>query len=139
MREKGQSSLLDLDELGIVKGDDGSFKVRSKTLKASDIGPIGTVVQGKILDKEWMDFRGAKKLGLLMDMDMGEKESERLRKLALNKTNTVTLLGGFGENFGNWQNKIIEIVIESVEYNDEETSGMRVRIPPEATTQAKIE
>lgn len=138
MREKSQSSVLDLDELGIMRGDGESFKVRSKTLKAADIGPIGTVVRGKILDREWMEFKGVKKLGLLMDMDMGEKESDRLHKLALNKTNLVALLSGFGENFGNWQNKIIEIVIESVEYNDEEMSGMRVRIIPETEIQSKI-
>ena len=114
----------DLEKLGLVKTDKG-YESKSTNLKSSDIGKRGTIINAIINKAEMVEFNEEAKIVMTLTVpDLEEKGQGRT--LPLNVTNSKACLGIFGDDFDSWENKMIEIRVESTPYGKEIVDCMRI-------------
>lgn len=97
---------------------------QSKYLKASDLGPLHSEKRVKI--------KGA------TAEQIGEKEEVKLcvqftntnKELPLNKTNSRTLQGTFGDTTDTWADKVVVLYSTMVDLKGKMVPAVRIRIPP---------
>ena len=122
--EKRKMTKVDLEKLGLTKTDKG-YESKSTNLKSSDIGQRGTITQAVINKAEMVDFNDEAKIVLTVTVPDMEKDGEG-RTLPLNVTNSKACLDMFGDEFENWENKMLEIRIESTPYAGNVVDCMRL-------------
>lgn len=125
-----QIKLLDLEALGIEQNEDEEYQMKGKkTLKADDLGKVGSILDAAILDFETLTFEDGSKVILTLNIPaLGNKEEKRIRRLTLNKTNLVTLLNAFGVDGDKWINKMIELRVESTLFQGKKVPAIRVYV-----------
>jgi hypothetical protein len=119
---------LDLEKLGIQLQEDGEFGTAGKkTLKAADLGKLGTIKDAAILEVKPFQFATEYKVIMTLNIpSMGKEEDKRIRNLGLNKTNLVTLLNAYGSDTKGWINKMIELRVESTLFQGKKVDAIRV-------------
>lgn len=128
--ENGKQTTLNLEDFGVEKSEDGTYKGKSKkSLKAEDLGEVGDILDGAIMKAEVFEFDGEKKVIAELNIpDLGESEEQRIRSLALNKTNFLKLLNAFGNDLKNWENKMVELRVETANFQSKQVPAIRVYV-----------
>lgn len=62
---------------------------------------------------------------------------ELVQSVVLNKTNSVCLIGAYGEDTDRWIGKPVQITQEPVNFKGRVVPGLRLRVPPKATRGTK--
>jgi hypothetical protein len=100
----------------------GNEAFPSKYWRAADLEqPVVVVIDN--VTQEMIGEGEDKQLRTVMSFVDGDKQ------LILNKTNWITLEGGFGEESDDWRGQKIRLVRERVEFKGKSTFGVRVRLP----------
>lgn len=118
---------LDLESYGLEEKDDGSIVSRSfgESLKAEDVGKPGDAAEATILEVQEKIFdpvEGPKLILLLAVPKVGAEP----RRLALNKTNLLTLVNERGRDLTAWVNAELTLRVERTTFNGKQVPCIRV-------------
>lgn len=123
-KEETRKMKVDLGKLGMKKTEDG-YETEKKSLKSSDLGKRGTIVDALITKAAQGEYGDEEKIVLTLTIpDMKEQGIGKL--LPLNKTNLKACLESFGDELDNWENKMIELRVESTTYAGDTVDCIRL-------------
>lgn len=125
---------LKLETLGIVTEKDvkGKLKYKGKSINpsitAEELGETGTETEAIIKAAETVIFDEKPKVMLSVNIPkMEDSEDGPIRRLGLNKTNLITMLGLFGPDTDAWVGKEIALHVEDVNFKGDMVAAIRIQ------------
>lgn len=121
---------LDSEEYGIEKKEDGTYESTKTTgLTAEMLGKPGSkcgATIGNVEQRTFNESEGPKLILTLNVPSLGESPAERVKPLALNRTNLLSLVNAFGDDTDEWLGKALSLNVETTQYQGKNVPCVRV-------------